>query len=78
MSDLLIRHLPGDTIQQAKALAKKDRLSLQEEVSGLLVQAIRFRVGKWSAQADVIRRHLAGKKKPHSDSAALLRKDRDR
>ena len=78
MSDLLIRHIPGDAMRMAKWLAVKHHHSLQEEVSNMLVEAIRFRAGKWSTQADGIRKRLSAKKKIHSDSAKLMREDRDR
>ena len=78
MGSLLIRHMPADTIRMAKEIAERNHHSLQEEVSKILIEAIRFRSGKWSAQADTIRQRLLKKKKSYSDSAALQREDRDR
>ena len=78
MGNLLIRHIPGDAIRMAKQLAARHHHSLQEEVSNLLIESIRFRAGKWSAEADTIRERLSKKKKLYSDSAKLLREDRDR
>ena len=78
MSDLLIRHIPADTIRMAKALAQKHRRSLQEELSEVLVQAVRFRAGLWSSRADAIRARLSGKKKLYSDSTGQIREDRNR
>ena len=78
MGDLLIRHLPDETIRMAKDLAAKHHHSLQEEVSSMLVETIRFRSGNWAVQADVIRKRLAKKRKLYSDSTEQIRQDRDR
>lgn len=78
MPDLLIRNLPNETIRQVKALAVKHKNSLQQEISRMLVEAVRFQSGNWSAQADAIRERLAKKRKIYSDSTALIREDRDR
>ncbi len=78
MADLLIRNLPGETIRQAKALAARHKRSLQQEISTMLIEAIRFRAGGWADEADTIRKRLARKGKLSSDSAKLLREDRDR
>ena len=78
MGNLLIRHLPDATIRMAKELAAKHHCSLQEEVSSMLIETVRFRFGGWSMQADAIRKRLAKKRKLYSDSAVLQREDRDR
>ena len=78
MGNLLVRHLPADTIRMAKALAEKHSRSLQEEVSNMIVETVRFRSGQWSAKADQIRTRLSKKKKTYSDSTAQIREDRDR
>jgi hypothetical protein len=77
MADILIRNLPGDTIRQAKALAVKHNRSLQQEISNLLIETVRFRTGDWSDEADTIRKRLARKGRVFSDSAKLIREDRD-
>ena len=78
MGNLLIRHLPDATIRMAKELAVKHHRSLQEEVSNMLIETVRFRSGKWSLEADKIRKRLAEKRKVYSDSTLLIREDRDR
>lgn len=78
MGNLLIRHIPEDTVRMAKQLAARHHHSLQEEVSNLLIESIRFRAGKWSAEADTIRERLSKTKTFFSDSAKSLREDRDR
>lgn len=78
MPDLLIRNLPSEVIRQAKAQAERHHRSLQQEISNILTEAIRFRSGNWSREADVIRRRLARNGKLSSDSAKLIREDRDR
>ena len=78
MGNLLIRHIPQEAIRMAKQLAARHHHSLQEEISSMLVETIRFRAGKWSSEADTIRKRLFRKGKVYSDSAKLLREDRDR
>ena len=76
MSDILVRHIPADAVKMAKTLASRHHRSLQEEVSNMLIEAIRFRAGAWSKQADSLRTRLTTKKKNYSDSATLQRQDR--
>ena len=78
MSDILIRSLPSQTLRQAKMLAAKHHRSLQQEISEMLVETIRFRAGGWSVEADKIRKRLNRKRKLYSDSTAQVREDRDR
>ena len=78
MADILIRNVPAETIRQVKEQAAKHNRSLQQEISAVLVEAIRFRAGGWAAEADTIRKRLRRKGKLHSDSAELQREDRDR
>ncbi|GEM_PF-3629757 len=78
MSSLLVRHVPGDAIRMAKKLAEQNHHSLQEEISSMLIEAIRFRAGAWSQDADKVRKRLLGRNGSHSDSAKLLRADRAR
>ncbi len=77
MADLLIRNLPSETIQQVKAQAAKHNRSLQQEVSSLIIETVRFRAGGWAKEADTIRKHLARKGRLFLDSAKLIREDRD-
>ena len=67
MGNLLIRHLPGDTIRMAKQLAARHHHSLQEEVSNMLIETIRFRAGGWSTEADVVRKRLSKKKELNTE-----------
>ena len=78
MGNLLVRNLPADTIRMAKEMAARHHHSLQEELSGILIEAIRFRSGKWSSSADVVRKRLSRGGKSYSDSAKLIRQDRNR
>ena len=78
MSDILIRRVPNDVIRLAKTLAVRHHHSLQEEISNMLVETIRFRAGKWSTEADAIRKRLSLKRKTYSDTADLLKADRRR
>ncbi len=74
--NILIRNVPDQTVRLAKRMAQKHKRSLQQELSSILVDAIRFQSGSWSREADMIRRRLG--KKMGSDSAELLREDRNR
>ena len=78
MSDILIRRIPADAIRLAKALAARHRHSLQEEISNILIETIRFRAGKWSVKADAVRKRLSRKRRPYSNTTDLLRRDRGR
>ncbi len=78
MADFLIRKIPGATLRQAKKMAAQHHRSLQEELSNLLIETIHFRAGTWSKTADLIRSGTASSGRRHSDSADLLRQDRNR
>lgn len=77
MADLLIRNLPSETIRLVKAQAVMHKRSLQQEVSSMIIETVRFRAGDWSDEADTIRKRLARKGRVFSDSTKLIREDRD-
>ena len=76
MADFLIRRIPKETLNLAKRMAAQHHHSVQEEISSLLIEGIRFRAGTWARSADLIRRKINPSTRIHSDSAALLREDR--
>lgn len=78
MADILIRNVPKETMRQAKELAVRHKRSLQQEMASLLIETVRFRAGGWASEADVIQRRLSRTGKLQSDSAKLMREDRDR
>ena len=78
MADILIRAVPSKTVRLAKSLARRHGQSLQEELRRLLIGALELRSGAWSDRADRVRDRIARTGRRQSDSAALLRDDRDR
>ena len=78
MPNLLIRHLPKETLDQAKKIASRHRRSLQEEISQLLIETVRFRSGHWAKGAELLRKRLSRGGRKFSDSVRLIREDRGR
>jgi antitoxin FitA len=76
MSQLLVRDLTPETIERLKEQAKQQGRSLQAEVKRILEQAVQFSAGEARVAAARWREHLAGR--VLSDSADLVREDRDR
>lgn len=76
MAQLLIRNLDVETIERLKARARLHRRSLQGEVKLILEhEAAASKEDPW-ALADKIRAAFGSRK--FSDSADLIREDRDR
>ena len=76
MSDILVRGLSAETVKRLKARAKRHGRSLQgeaklvlEQAAGAGAQQVAEMLGKW-------RKKVTGRK--FSDSARLIRQDRDR
>ena len=78
MSQLLIRNLEDETVEQLKARAKINRRSLQAEVQLILEHAAKIQPGNFWRGAEQMRSRLKMTDKTFSDSAELLREDRDR
>ena len=77
MGQILVRGLDDAVIDRLKRRAESHHRSLESELRDILEQASRQVDVSVSADlADRIRRKLEGR--PHSDSAALIREDRDR
>jgi plasmid stability protein len=75
MTDVLIRDLDDDVLQQLKAAARAHRRSLQAEIHDVLRRAntrnlaeTRRLSAKWLERLD---------RPGHSDSSSLIREDRD-
>lgn len=76
MPQLLIRNLEPETIERLKARAKRHNRSLQGEAKSILEESAKVSMTEARALADKWHKRLAGRK--FSDSADLIREDRDR
>lgn len=76
MAQLLVRGLEEETISRLKKQAKQHHRSLQGEVKMILEQSAKMTMEEARASAEKIRKSLAGR--TFSDSAELLREDRER
>ena len=76
MPDILIRNLDAKTVRRLKARAKQHRRSLQNEAKLLLEQAAGTGKEDVAAMLDRWKKRFAGRR--FSDSAKLIREDRDR
>ena len=75
MANVLIRNLDGNVLKQLKAAAKAHGRSLQAEIHEVLRTAGARRVAETRRLSAQWLRRLGGSKQ--TDSAALIRKDRD-
>ena len=79
MGQLIVRNLDDRIIEALEARAARQERSLEAELRVILERAAAERVidiAEARARAERISRSLEGR--PHSDSAALIREDRDR
>jgi antitoxin FitA len=77
MAQVLVRDLDESTVERLKERARQHGRSLQAEAKAILQEAAAmFTMEEALANSKDWHRRLAGRK--HSDSAALLREDRDR
>ena len=76
MADILVRGLAPQTVKRLKARAKRQGRSLQSEAKLLLEQAGGRGAAEIAAMFERWRKHFAGRR--FSDSAALIREDRQR
>ena len=76
MAQLLVRNLEKETIERLKRRAKQHDRSLQGEVKIILQNAAKLSMAEASNVARDWQKRLEGKK--FSDSASLIREDRDR
>jgi plasmid stability protein len=75
MAQLLVRDVDPKVVARLKRRARENRRSLQAEVKQILEAEV-FSMAEARAAAERIRKSLAGRH--HTDSALLLREDRDR
>jgi plasmid stability protein len=76
MPNLLLRDVDGTVLKALKRTARANGRSLQAEIHDILGRATRADLARTRRLSSLWLKKLAGRK--HSDSAALLREDRDR
>jgi antitoxin FitA len=75
MAQVLVRNLPDDVVMRLKARAARQRHSLEQELRLILIDAAQ--PGRDEALADMDRIRALTPKVPQTDSAELIREDRD-
>jgi plasmid stability protein len=75
MPDVLVRNLDDDVLEQLKAAAKANGRSLQAEIHDVLRRANTRNLAETRRLSAKWLKRLSGP--THSDSAALIREDRD-
>lgn len=82
MSQLLVRNLQEEVVESLKNRAKANHRSLQAEVALILENAAKVQPRDFWQDASAVREQLAEYKNQHnhsfSDSAELIREDRDK
>ena len=78
MANVLIRNIPDEVITELKRRAKSHKRPLQSELRLILEETACQHYEDIAQRAAEIRRKLAGKSRSYTDSAELLREDRDR
>jgi plasmid stability protein len=76
VAQVVIRNIDDDAIRRLKSRAARKGVSLERELRTILTEAARADRTEFGEQAAAFRRKLAGRR--HSDTTALIRKDRDR
>lgn len=77
MPQLLIRNIEEETVTRLKRRAQINHRSLQAEVQWILENAAKIQPDNFWANASRIRARLQATHKTFSDSAELVREDRD-
>jgi antitoxin FitA len=78
MKNVLIRDIPEDVLDKLKQRAKHHNRPLQRELLVILEETARKPYENIGQRAAEIRAALASKHRTFTDSAELLREDRDR
>jgi antitoxin FitA len=78
MANVLIRDIPDEVVNDLKQMAKLHNRPLQQELREILVRTASQPYRDVARQAAEIRLRLAGQHRTFSDSAEMLREDRDR
>jgi antitoxin FitA len=77
MASVLVRHLNEDVMERLKKRAREHGRSLQSEVKTILEEAVPDYERAWK-RIERFRKRLQRSGRAFSDSAALIREDRDR
>ena len=77
MAQVLVRQLDGKVVERLKKQAKEHGRSLQSEVKTILEEAVPDYEGAWK-RIERLQKRLKQSGRKFSDSAALIREDRDR
>ena len=77
MSQLLVRNLQEEVVESLKHRAKANHRSLQAEVALILENAAKVQPANFWKNSTMIRENLAKSKQLFSDSAELVREDRE-
>ncbi|MEE9493325.1 MAG: Arc family DNA-binding protein [Gammaproteobacteria bacterium] len=78
MSQLLVRNLHEDVVENLKQRARANHRSLQAEVALILENAAKVQPANFWNNTNKLREQLAQSKQLFSDSAELVREDRDK
>ena len=78
MANVLIRDIPDDVVEKLKQRAKSHNRPLQRELRGILLETARRPFGDIAQRAAEIKLKLSREHRSFTDSAELLREDRDR
>lgn len=78
MANVLIRDIPDEIVDDLKQMAKLHNRPLQQELREILVRSASQPYLDIARRATEIRHKLAGKHRTFTDSAELLREDRNR
>ena len=76
MAQVIVRHLEDETVRRLKERVRRKGHSLERELREILSAAARHDLAEFKARAAAIRTRYEGT--PQTDSALLLREDRDR
>jgi plasmid stability protein len=76
VAQVVIRNIDDEAMRRLKSRAARHGVSLERELRTILTEAVRVDRTGFAERAVVFRRKLANRR--HSDSTALIRKDRDR
>ena len=78
MSNVLIRDIPEEVLDRFKNMSKSHKMSLQQELRGVLERTVDQAPPDIFQKASDLRRRLRRKAFHFTDSAKLLREDRGR
>ena len=78
MAELVLTNVDDVVLQQLEKRARCHGRTLAEEAQAILEEALRDKSSSAWASADAIYRRLVASGRTYSDSAELLREDRDR